>query len=91
MLPKAVFRDPERVHSTEELSTPCTLFTNKKGIYTIYNSLNFDISDIKFMIFRLKALYKGLVPKVLRLGPGGAIMLVVYDYMHTFLMRTLKD
>ncbi|XP_063993424.1 mitochondrial 2-oxodicarboxylate carrier [Diachasmimorpha longicaudata] len=31
------------------------------------------------------ALYKGLLPKVLRLGPGGAIMLVVYDYMHAFL------
>ncbi|XP_008554732.1 mitochondrial 2-oxodicarboxylate carrier isoform X1 [Microplitis demolitor] len=33
----------------------------------------------------LTALYKGLVPKILRLGPGGAIMLVVYDYMHSFL------
>ncbi|KAJ8972891.1 hypothetical protein NQ317_008512 [Molorchus minor] len=32
-----------------------------------------------------RALYKGLLPKVLRLGPGGAIMLVVYDYMHNFL------
>jgi solute carrier family 25 2-oxodicarboxylate transporter 21 len=32
-----------------------------------------------------RALYKGLLPKVLRLGPGGAIMLVVYDYMHSFL------
>ncbi|XP_047355806.1 mitochondrial 2-oxodicarboxylate carrier isoform X2 [Vespa velutina] len=32
-----------------------------------------------------KALYKGLLPKVLRLGPGGAIMLVVYDYMHEYL------
>ncbi|XP_014597958.1 PREDICTED: mitochondrial 2-oxodicarboxylate carrier isoform X2 [Polistes canadensis] len=32
-----------------------------------------------------KALYKGLLPKVLRLGPGGAIMLVVYDYMHVYL------
>ncbi|KYQ49606.1 Mitochondrial 2-oxodicarboxylate carrier [Trachymyrmex zeteki] len=36
-----------------------------------------------------KALYKGLVPKVLRLGPGGAIMLVVYDYMHVFLTKKL--
>lgn len=35
------------------------------------------------------ALYKGLLPKVLRLGPGGAIMLVVYDYMHTFLSSKL--
>ncbi|CAH1104121.1 unnamed protein product [Psylliodes chrysocephalus] len=31
------------------------------------------------------ALYKGLLPKVLRLGPGGAIMLVVYDYAHSYL------
>ncbi|KAL6264808.1 hypothetical protein P5V15_004905 [Pogonomyrmex californicus] len=38
-----------------------------------------------------KALYKGLVPKVLRLGPGGAIMLVVYDYMHIFLTKKFKD
>ncbi|XP_030745542.1 mitochondrial 2-oxodicarboxylate carrier [Sitophilus oryzae] len=36
------------------------------------------------------ALYKGLVPKVMRLGPGGAIMLVVYDYMHSYLSNTFK-
>lgn len=41
--------------------------------------------------FRFRALYKGLVPKVLRLGPGGAIMLVVYDYMHVFLTKKFKD
>ncbi|ELT95046.1 hypothetical protein CAPTEDRAFT_178194 [Capitella teleta] len=28
------------------------------------------------------ALYKGIVPKVMRLGPGGAIMLVVFDYVY---------
>ncbi|TRY78904.1 hypothetical protein TCAL_12821 [Tigriopus californicus] len=27
------------------------------------------------------ALYKGLVPKIMRLGPGGAIMLIVKDYV----------
>jgi len=37
------------------------------------------------------ALYKGLLPKVLRLGPGGAIMLVVYDYMHHFLTHRFPD
>uniref|UniRef100_A0A4W3GKN1 Mitochondrial 2-oxodicarboxylate carrier n=1 Tax=Callorhinchus milii TaxID=7868 RepID=A0A4W3GKN1_CALMI len=26
------------------------------------------------------ALYKGLVPKIMRLGPGGAVMLLVYEY-----------
>lgn len=43
------------------------------------------------MYFRFAALYKGLLPKVMRLGPGGAIMLVVYDYMHTFLTKKFKD
>lgn len=38
-----------------------------------------------------KALYKGLLPKVLRLGPGGAIMLVVYDYMSVYLTARFKD
>lgn len=31
------------------------------------------------------ALYKGLVPKVMRLGPGGAIMLVVFEYAFNYL------
>ncbi|KAK3736886.1 hypothetical protein RRG08_000631 [Elysia crispata] len=35
------------------------------------------------------ALYKGLLPKVLRLGPGGAIMLLVYEAAFDFLKRTL--
>ncbi|PZC82220.1 hypothetical protein B5X24_HaOG211028 [Helicoverpa armigera] len=37
-----------------------------------------------------RALYKGLLPKVLRLGPGGAIMLVVYDYVYHFLEEKFK-
>lgn len=31
------------------------------------------------------ALYKGLLPKVMRLGPGGAIMLLVYEYAYGYL------
>jgi len=31
------------------------------------------------------ALYRGLVPKIMRLGPGGAIMLLVYDYAFQYL------
>ncbi|XP_053365306.1 mitochondrial 2-oxodicarboxylate carrier isoform X2 [Clarias gariepinus] len=27
------------------------------------------------------ALYKGLIPKIMRLGPGGAVMLLVYEYV----------
>ncbi|KAL0477368.1 mcfT [Acrasis kona] len=33
----------------------------------------------------VKALYKGFWPKVLRLGPGGGILLVVFDYVTNFL------
>lgn len=29
-----------------------------------------------------KALYKGLVPKVMRLAPGAAIMMIVYEYVY---------
>ncbi|XP_072545687.1 mitochondrial 2-oxodicarboxylate carrier isoform X2 [Salminus brasiliensis] len=33
------------------------------------------------------ALYKGLIPKVMRLGPGGAVMLLVYEYVSGWLQR----
>lgn len=33
------------------------------------------------------ALYKGLLPKVMRLGPGGAIMLLVYEYSYEYLQE----
>jgi len=37
------------------------------------------------------ALYKGLVPKIMRLGPGGAIMLLVYEAMSDYLLRKFPD
>ncbi|XP_026567078.1 mitochondrial 2-oxodicarboxylate carrier isoform X3 [Pseudonaja textilis] len=33
------------------------------------------------------ALYKGLVPKIMRLGPGGAVMLLVYEYVYGWLQE----
>ncbi|KAJ2493131.1 hypothetical protein IWW37_000781 [Coemansia sp. RSA 2050] len=36
-----------------------------------------------------RALYKGYVPKVLRLGPGGGILLVVYEYVTTYMRNHL--
>lgn len=36
------------------------------------------------------ALYKGLTAKVARLGPGGAIMLVVYDYVFEYLKHVFN-
>ncbi|XP_031409464.1 mitochondrial 2-oxodicarboxylate carrier [Meleagris gallopavo] len=34
------------------------------------------------------ALYKGLIPKIMRLGPGGAVMLLVYEYVYAWLQDT---
>lgn len=31
--------------------------------------------------FSFAALYKGFVPKVLRLGPGGGILLIVFEFI----------
>ncbi|XP_025907657.1 mitochondrial 2-oxodicarboxylate carrier isoform X2 [Nothoprocta perdicaria] len=36
------------------------------------------------------ALYKGLVPKIMRLGPGGAVMLLVYEYVYAWLQETFN-
>ncbi|XP_034504541.1 mitochondrial 2-oxodicarboxylate carrier isoform X3 [Ailuropoda melanoleuca] len=33
------------------------------------------------------ALYKGLLPKIMRLGPGGAVMLLVYEYTYSWLQE----
>ncbi|XP_060658854.1 mitochondrial 2-oxodicarboxylate carrier-like [Drosophila nasuta] len=34
----------------------------------------------------IRGLYKGLLPKVMRLGPGGAIMLLTFDYVYEYLL-----
>ncbi|XP_043845316.1 mitochondrial 2-oxodicarboxylate carrier isoform X1 [Dromiciops gliroides] len=33
------------------------------------------------------ALYKGLLPKIMRLGPGGAVMLLAYEYVYSWLQE----
>ena len=38
-----------------------------------------------------RALYKGLVPKIMRLGPGGAIMLLVYENVLEYLTTRFPD
>lgn len=65
------------------------------AIYSLLKLFKFQCSSHIYIYIihysSITALYKGLVPKVLRLGPGGAIMLVVYDYMHVFLTKKFKD
>ena len=41
--------------------------------------------------FRFRALYKGIVPKILRLGPGGAIMLLVNEYVFEYLCQRFPN
>ncbi|RZF35596.1 hypothetical protein LSTR_LSTR005124 [Laodelphax striatellus] len=38
-----------------------------------------------------RALYKGLVPKVMRLGPGGAILLICYEHVKEFLTEKFDE
>lgn len=38
-----------------------------------------------------RALYRGFTPKVVRLGPGGGILLVVFDYVSRLLRDNLMD
>lgn len=45
----------------------------------------------EYLYFRFRALYKGLLPKILRLGPGGAIMLIVYEKMKIYLNMQFGD
>ena len=35
------------------------------------------------------ALYKGFTPKVLRLGPGGGILLVVFDFLSGYIRKNI--
>ena len=51
--------------------------------------MSVDLGTEVTMIYRGRflALYKGIVPKIMRLGPGGAIMLLVYEYMHEYLTK----
>ena len=58
--------------------------------YFIY-LLILDVMLNELYNFRFFALYKGLLPKVLRLGPGGAIMLLVYENVYEFLKETYPD
>ncbi|KAG5857924.1 hypothetical protein ANANG_G00024560 [Anguilla anguilla] len=56
---------------------------------TISSCVNIPF-DTMGMVYREEgylALYKGLVPKIMRLGPGGAVMLLVYEYVSGWLQK----
>ena len=56
-----------------------------------YQSFNFGEENQFHTSFRFRALYKGLVPKVLRLGPGAGIMMIVYENVHGYLTKRFPD
>nr|XP_023021134.1 mitochondrial 2-oxodicarboxylate carrier [Leptinotarsa decemlineata] len=64
-----------RIQGPQPVAGEIKYRTTLKSMRTVYKEEGF------------MALYKGLLPKVLRLGPGGAIMLVVYDYSHNYLTQ----
>lgn len=39
----------------------------------------------------IRSLWKGFVPKVMRLGPGGGIMLVMYDYICDYIRNNVMN
>ena len=41
--------------------------------------------------YRISAFYKGIVPKILRLGPGGAIMLLAFENIYEYLQEKFPD
>jgi len=49
------------------------------SIHTVYREEGF------------RALFKGLVPKMLRLGPGGGILLILFDHVYSYLQKTFPD
>ena len=44
-----------------------------------------------YNVYRFGALYKGLVPKIMRLGPGGAIMMIVFENVYGYLKQKYPD
>ncbi|ESO08547.1 hypothetical protein HELRODRAFT_110114 [Helobdella robusta] len=77
-----------RIQAPQQFNIIITANNNRSG-----NCSTFDGHTVKYrtclatvaMIYKEEgflALYKGLLPKVMRLGPGGAIMLVVYEKVH---------
>lgn len=48
---------------------------------TIAREEGYSFLFLGIKIVRFTALYKGFVPKVVRLGPGGGILLVVFEYV----------
>lgn len=75
------------------LSTPFDVvksrIQNTASIAGVVRKYNWSWPSL-FVIYReegFKALYKGFVPKVLRLGPGGGILLVVFTEMTDFFRR----
>ncbi|CAG8599601.1 5733_t:CDS:2 [Paraglomus occultum] len=56
-----------------------------------YKKYNWTLPAVKIVYQEegFGALYKGFVPKVLRLGPGGGILLVVFDTVTTWMRKHL--
>lgn len=63
---------------TESVVSYCILYTVCRNLNNIFS-------------YRFRALYKGFVPKVMRLGPGAGIMMIVYENVHGYLINRFPD
>jgi solute carrier family 25 2-oxodicarboxylate transporter 21 len=56
------------------------------ALRTIAQEEGYNLKSVSILILsRFAALYKGFVPKVVRLGPGGGILLVVFEFVSKLL------
>ena len=60
--------------------------TRQAGVVPKYN-WTYPALAIVYKEEGFGALYKGFTPKVLRLGPGGGVLLVVFDQVMQFFRR----
>ncbi|KAH8261377.1 hypothetical protein KR044_008077, partial [Drosophila immigrans] len=72
-------------------NTPCDVAKSRiQGPQPVPNEIKYHgLLRTLGIIYReegVRGLYKGLVPKVMRLGPGGAIMLLTFDYVYHHLL-----
>ena len=78
--------EPGRIKYRGTASAILTVFREEGWVLQILLLINRQTYYLRFL-----ALYKGLVPKIMRLGPGGAIMLLVYEHVHEYLVQRFPD
>ena len=86
--------DRRQLEVTKQRTNGVLLLVGAINDFTVSQTvslINLSWNVLSFFCFRFKALYKGIVPKILRLGPGGAIMLLVNEYVFEYLCQRFPN